>query len=211
MISNSDPWPDYLPGPREHLKAVGTITLIYGTLEGQFQWLLASVTALNDIQISAIFQRVTNDIRLNILTDIMAKTALPDELKEAIKHFMSWFSVCVENRNGLMHSRSGGMVLSQNDVGFLFTKFSRSGNRLVCSPSLIELRAVADSMHEFMLYASRLIGDVKHFQMTLGADKSRVFSLSPSSQKKPPLPAGLRWQHEADFQADRARQKSFRL
>src|ERR1700741_3415317 len=104
-----DKWPDYLPGPKDHLMALGVVSLNYGQLEGMFQGLFTEVTEMNADQVSAIFQRIPNNIRQDIMLDLL-DPSLPENMKAAIKYFCEGFKTCAANRHALMHSRSGGNI-----------------------------------------------------------------------------------------------------
>src|ERR1044072_9514102 len=142
-------WPNYLPGPRDHLYALGVISLTYGSLESMFEVLFAGATGIDLQHVSAFFQRIPNNSRQDIVAELVATQPLPDDLKAAIRLFCEGVEICAGNRHALMHSRSGGIVSisATGHYGFVFTKHSRAGNRLVCTPSLTDLKAVADSMN----------------------------------------------------------------
>jgi hypothetical protein len=106
------PWPDYLPGRSDDLLALGVIALMYGQLESMFQHVFSAVTSLNEIQASAIFQRIPNNVRQDILFQMMAQTTLPDQLKEEVQHFGLGFKTCAANRHAIMHSHSAGVFTS---------------------------------------------------------------------------------------------------
>jgi hypothetical protein len=201
MQRSTDHWPNYLPGPRDHLHALGVITLSYGHLENMFQILFSNVTGLNQYQVEALFQRIPNNVRSNIMLELLDKTTLPTNMKELVQYFSEAFRICAENRHGLMHSSSGGTVTGHDTggYGFLFTKYSRAGNRMVCAPTLDELRAVADSMHDFMRFGGMLAGAVNTAGLLAFEGDSAWL---PPSLDKPPLPTLLNWHAEADFRAN---------
>lgn len=198
-------WPDYLPGPTDHLRALGVITLMYGYLEGIYQTLFSEATGMTPAQVGALFQRVPNNIRADIMHELLEKTSIPINIKELVRHFSLGFNACAENRHSLMHSRSGGIISDQKHShhGFVFTKYSRKGNVLVCTPSLSELMAVADSMQEYALFAAWLGMAINSATLNKMSEESTW--LPPSLQKPPPLPASLIWRTEADFESSLVR------
>jgi hypothetical protein len=200
MDDPTDNWPDFLPGPRSHLQALGVISLSYGQLEGMFQHLFAEVTGLNRDQVSALFQRIPNNIRENVMLELLRKTTLPKNLKELVQYFSEGFAACAENRHGLVHSSSGGTIAGyQSDhYGFVFTKYSRAGNRLVCTPTLAELRAVAESMDQYALFGGMLAQALNSAHLCAFPVDSTWL---PPSLDKPPVPTLLSWREEAEFQA----------
>jgi hypothetical protein len=208
MSSPFDKWPDYLPGPRDHLLALGVISLSYGQLENMFQVLFGEVTVLNRHQVAALFQRIPNNHRENALLELIDKTTLPTNLNALVQHFVDGFRICAENRHGLVHSHSGGTITRHETghYGFVFTKYSRAGNALVCTPTLADLQAAADSMHDYMMFAAMLSGAVNSARiMAYPVDSTWL----PPSLDKPPLPQPLHWRADKDFRADLLPPESF--
>lgn len=199
-IDPDDNWPDFLPGPKSHLVAIGVITFSYGQLENIFQLLFAEVTGLNREQVTALFQRLPNNIRENVMLELLEKTKLPANLKELVSYFAAGFKICAENRHGVMHSSSGGIIRSVNSGhdGFVFTKYSKAGNVMVCTPDLAELRTIAEAMNKFMLFGAMLSGALNSAQICgFPVDSTWL----PPSLDKPPPPTPLSWRSQSDFQA----------
>jgi hypothetical protein len=196
----TDVWPNYLPAQRDELIALGVIALNYGQLESMFQHVFAEVTRLNEIQVAAIFQRIPNNVRQDILFQTMAQTTLPDPLKELVQHFGLGFKACAANRHAVMHSRSGGVFTSQGRGirGILLTKYSKAGNKLVCPAGLTELREVADGMHIFMTFGSRITGDIRNFIVCRLNGREEEFWRIPLPDK-PPLPTEMKWRPESEI------------
>jgi hypothetical protein len=134
-------------------------------LENMFRHLFATVTRMNEFQVSAIFDRMANNNRLDALGDLLNKTTLTEQIKERVRYFCSGFKICAENRHAIMHSHSGGIYTnySRNERGILLSKYTRSGNKLVCAASLRQLRAVADDIHTFAMFGGNVISDIRIF------------------------------------------------
>jgi hypothetical protein len=189
-----DVLPEYLPGPPDHILMLGVIALNYGQLENMFRHVFSAVTRMNDIQVAAIFQRIPNNIRQTVLSEVMAQTTLPDQLKDRVKYFTDGFKICAENRHDLMHSHSGGVFTSKSKGtrGLLFSKHSRAGNEFVCAPDLQELRTVADEIHDYMNFGFHVSGDIKHWADCRDHDDEESFWRVPLKDK-PRAPTALRW------------------
>jgi hypothetical protein len=197
---SDDKWPEYLAGPREDTQALGVIALNYGQLENAFRLIFSAVTRMNEIQVAAIFGRMPNNIRQTVLAEVMAQTTLPDVLKERVNHFTFGFKVCADNRHDVMHSHSGGVFTSQsrNVRGFLLTKYSKSGNKLVCPASLEDLRNVADEIYQYAMFGLSLTSDINLlFQVRMTDGDDERFWKFPLRDKPPP-PTALRWNLESD-------------
>lgn len=182
--------------------ALGVISLNYGLLERMFQHLFAAVGDLNDHQIAALFQRIPNNIRLMMIYELMAKTKLPEKIKDRVDYFCTGFKVCAENRHALMHSRIGGLFtsVSQQTRGIMFTKATRAGAEVVCPATLQELRTVADDIHAYSQYGSDVVSDVTNYKTCLMLGNLDEFWRVPL-RDKPPSPTGMSWRSESDFQA----------
>lgn len=202
-------WPDYLPGPADDIFAVGVIALTYGFLENLYRCLFSTVTGMTTAQVAVLFERLPNNARQDILAEMLNQSDLADPLKEAVRHFSSGFRICAENRSAIMHSHSGGMVIHRERgiAGILFSKLTKSGKKQVCPATIEELRAVADSMHEYGLFAAWLISDVNSFWAFRRRGEEESFWRFPL-RDKPPLPAELNWRAEADFLKERSLPRS---
>lgn len=208
MESLPDKWPDYLPGPRDHLLALGAIALTYGTLENLFQAVFTDATEMSREQVSALFQRIPNNTRRDLLSDLLAKASLPENLKGEIRYFSSAFLICADNRHALMHSHSGGVVSSYktDHYGFVFTKYSRSGKTYVCTPTLRELKGISDTMHCYTLFGGWICSDIVRAKARIKRGETGEFLLSPSLDR-PPLPTPLKWRSEEEFRAETDRHR----
>jgi hypothetical protein len=197
------PWPDYLPGPSDDLLALGVIALMYGQLESMFQHVFSAVTSLNEIQASAIFQRIPNNVRQDILFQMMAQTTLPDQLKEQVQYFGLGFKTCAANRHAIMHSHSAGVFTSQTrgTCGFLLQKYSKAGNKLVCPASLADLRKAADDTHNFVIYGARIVSDIRCL-LAFRDNGDEASFWSASLRHKPSRPTELIWLPEKEVLVD---------
>lgn len=161
-----------------------------------FRTLLAGVTHWNDYQIAAIFHRINNRTRLDILSDLLAKTTIPDETKEDVTHFADGYNQCTDNRNFIMHSIAAG----QHSKGLVLERRSRAGARLECRLTRSDLERIADEMNTFMAWGAWVDSDIRSFSTHLGRGKPDEYrGRSPSTlSERPPLPAALSWQTPHD-------------
>jgi hypothetical protein len=188
MSLTSDPWPKDLPLPRDHVFALGVISLNYGQLEGIFQYLFAEATGIGQAQAAALFQRLPNDQRRDILGQLLPLADFPSEIKDSVAHFAAAFKICADNRHALMHSRSGGVC----PTGLVLDKTTRSGGMLTCKPTLIDLQQIADSMHAFSIFGAMLLGDMQSF-VTYRAKGDMAMAARFALRDRPPLPTPLEW------------------
>lgn len=191
-------WPDYLPLPHDDVFAIGVIALNYCQLENMLKGLFSSVTRMNHYQTAALFHRMANNVRKDVLLDLLAKTTIPPELREHIEHFQKGFSICADNRHGIMHSSSAGVHSGAHSRGLILKRYSRAGAELECYLTLNDLRQVADEIHTFMAYGAWVIGDTTNYAERVAAKTQDQFRVAPATSRgKPPLPIPLNW-HSAD-------------
>lgn len=190
--SLDDNWPDYLPGPRDDLLALGVASLNYGYLENIFRVLFSFATGLDEWQTRAIFERLNNSARDAILDQLLGAKPFPPELKEVIRHFLSGFKICADNRHAIMHSHYGGVHNgARGTTGIVLQKIARSGANFVFFANTSSLRAIADEIEEQSAFGVDVMMAVDRFNNSQRPGRS-PFDLS-SLPKRPPLPKPLEW------------------
>lgn len=198
-------WPEYMPLPREDIFAIGVVALNYCQLENMFQAVFSAVTRLNDHQTSALFHRLANNVRKDVLSELLAKTTVPDELRELVIHFLVGFGRCADNRHFIMHSSSGGIHqgAANGAHGLVLERHSRAGALLVSYVTLEQLKQIADDIHRYSTFGANLSGDLESYAIRVGAGHPELFrGASPSTLlEKPPLPTPLSWHSPDDPKA----------
>lgn len=144
---HDDNWPGYLSGPRDDLLALGVVSLNYGYLENIFRVIFAFATGFTDRQTSALFERLNNKARQDVLDQMLSSALLLPELKELVRHFSTGFAICADNRHAIMHSHHGGIHSGERGTsGIVLRKYSRSGRAYVFFAHTAALRKVADAI-----------------------------------------------------------------
>lgn len=194
--SRKEKWPSYMPLPRDDIFAIGVIALNYCLLEGMFRTLLSAVTHWNDYEISAVFHRINNRTRLDILSDLLGKTPIPDDSKADVIHFAEGYKLCTDARNFIMHSIAAG----QHSEGLVLERRSRAGSRLECRLTHDDLKRIADEINAFMGWGAWVDSDIRSFTTHFSRGKPNEYrGRSPSTlNEKPPLPASLNWMTPPD-------------
>jgi hypothetical protein len=147
--TGTDDWPNYLWSiPRADIMALGVIALNYGQLENALRNIFGIVSGMNEDQVASVFYRLPNNQRQNVLTEFLAKSAVPQEYHQPIRDFADAFKICAENRSGVMHAHSPGSHTSKTtgERGILLFKYSKAGTKMLHAARLSELRAVADEI-----------------------------------------------------------------
>jgi hypothetical protein len=183
-------WPDYMPLPRKDVFAIGVIALNYCQLENILRALFSSITQLNEFQTQAFFHRLANNVRRDVLSELLAKTTIPDELRSLIDYFVTGFMACADNRHFVMHSSSGGLHHSETGHGLVLERYSRTGNRLTCFLTFDDLKQIADDIHRYTLFGAWLVSDVSLY----ARNPHKAFQASPSTlHDKPSPPTRMNW------------------
>src|SRR3954468_13469385 len=198
-------WPSYLSGPRDDIFAIGVISLNYGKLENSFRILFSNVAHLNDFQAAAIFNRLPNNHRKDVLLELMAKSILPQKLRDRIRYFAKGFTTCSGNRHDIMHSHSGGVYTSQSrgERGILLSKYTKQGAKRVCPASLENLKITADEIHQYAIFGSVISTEIKSFLAFREKNDGAAFWQIPLRDKPPP-PTPLSWHSPKDVLIDPA-------
>jgi hypothetical protein len=191
---DGDSWPKYLPKSHNDLIAIGAIALEYGQLEGALQNLFSAATRMQPQHLSSLFHRIPNNTRRDVLAELANSTELTKELKAQIKYFLECFMVCAENRNDIMHASAGGEYhdIPASERGLILSKYSKAGNRLICSARLKDLRKVADEIHEVKGFAHGTAMNVRMFWGHHGKGTTDQFQRL-MLVKRPDKPAHLEW------------------
>lgn len=197
-------WPSYMPGPKEDIYALGVICLRYGQLESIFQLVFSQATRMDLEQASAIFFRIPNNVRHDVISSLMETGALPDVLKDLVRYFLKAFKICAENRHALMHSHSGGVHynIEKERGGILLRRYTRSGSVEVSPATIQELRQVADDIETFVTFGAAVSAELAlHFDRL---DRGDHAQRKPSPMcDKPSLPNAMNWKILKNFQSDR--------
>ncbi len=201
MNSPPDNWPNYLSLPQADIYAFGVIALETSLLENIFRAILSSVARWNKHHTAAVFNRLNNRERQDVILELLPKTTIPAETKALIEHFVAGYMKCIDNRNFLMHSSAGGTYrdASNGTMGLVLERYSKQGNKLVCYPTNPQLRAVADEIHAYATFGSLVHMDVTNYATHVESGHPENYHpVQKTLQKIPPEPVPLSWQIPPD-------------
>jgi hypothetical protein len=195
-----DDWPDYLPGPRDDLLALGVVSLNYGYMENILRILFAMVGDFSEPQVRAMFDRMNNDARQAILDQLLGQQPFSADLKALVRHFLKGYGICATNRHAIMHSHHGGIHSgARGTQGIVLCKYSRSGGEQHFFAHAAKLRAVADAIDQQSAFGREVILNVQSFQICHKQNRVADFERHPLPDK-PPLPEPLDWQSQTGTQ-----------
>jgi hypothetical protein len=164
MSEDFDPWPLESVGPKEHLHALGVISVHYNLLEDCLLILFGHVAQYHEVG-EFLFRRINNHGRLEAIkfhlerkldrerrVDKTLKREIDDNLLQHIKHLHNYCTICIDNRNILMHSGPN----SSSETVLRLEKASKASNAAsklaYYNLSLSDLRGVGDALIQGVHY-----------------------------------------------------------
>jgi hypothetical protein len=196
MADHNYPWPRYNVGPKDHLYALGVISLNFNLYEYSLIVFL-EMHFRKDIS-AFLTAKLSNEERSHLIRMIMNSDYDPkvtDEVEFILRHF----ATCAENRHNLLHSRPGFPILGTDQKEVLaLEKFARGEPEklLAFQLEIGDLHRAADEMRagfEYMISLWRYFFDREHYfkLMTAAEDDGLPFppdSAHPTLPKRPPEP-----------------------
>jgi hypothetical protein len=134
-------WPNkYATASREHLEALGVISLNFNVYEHSLLIFLEE-SLLKEVA-GFLFHKLNNEDRAKLIRLLMKDDP---QLGDEIEYLLAHFSTCAENRHNLLHSR---MVAPHGDI-LALEKFARKepGKILEFQLKVGDLRRTADEMY----------------------------------------------------------------
>jgi hypothetical protein len=155
------PMPHYNLGPPDFIHALGAVAATFNSLESWLRALFITYTRMPEGAAAALFTRLDNQARIDLLKQCIEATDHSNEIKDALQHLFAGYAVCADNRNILMHAQTATVKFqrSPEKTQVLFFKPPKSTPLIAntYSPSLPRLRGIADSMNAFASFGRDLI------------------------------------------------------
>jgi hypothetical protein len=142
------------------LHALGQISLLYNYLEDTCGLLFGQYMPTDGKFSKALFERLNNRERVDLLSAVASKNEKEQEVKDAVLHFLLCYDICTTNRNILAHVRKEGAAA--NIIKFSKPASNDPTRKIHFDLPLTTLRLVADQ-----------IGDAFNFGMDLAFWLSR--------------------------------------
>ena len=176
--------------PKNSVFAIGVISLNYGLLETIFLTLFTTVLDIEPKTAQRIFERIPNEFRERLVLDRVKDNELTAGLMSDVKHFIEGFRICAGNRNILMHSSHGGVILHDEEKGLRLTRRSRAGIVQELKPPLVHLRKIADDTEAFARFGALLAQTIRRYRNRLSQGLDMTGWQAPSPDR-PALPDAL--------------------
>jgi hypothetical protein len=165
-------WPPYRVGNSDYIHALGVIASVYNLLEFRFRSLFSIYVRLPPKLAYTLFAKISNEMRLELIREAIEFSTHPEPIKDEIRHFLSGFKRCADNRNIFMHS-TVIFLFGPDDVscpalspayqqpqGLAFQKSPKGkGDPFQINTyqlTIEEIRAHADALKSFEIYGDRL-------------------------------------------------------
>jgi len=190
------PWPRYEVGPKDHLEALGIISLNFNLYEYSLVIFLEQHFS-KDVS-GFLTDKLSNEERSQLIRLVMQNDPYP-EVTEEIEFLLRHFATCAANRHLLLHSRPSIPILGvPTDKILQLEKFAKGDpQRLLAFQLKIgDLRRTADEMRagfDYVVNLWRYFFDREHYHTVLEhAEESGIPGPSPSVHptlpKRPPEP-----------------------
>jgi hypothetical protein len=156
-MADDPKWPAYPIGPRDSILALGVASINFVALETSLHFLFGTVFELGVDDQVLIPAKIGAEATMFLMRERLRRSDLSPTAKDHLEHFLKGFESCLENRNHLMHSQmvSAGSGIVRTEKTLLF-KTTKKGALHGATPSLTELRQIADATHNFANYGRNL-------------------------------------------------------
>lgn len=141
-------WPTYEVAPDESIHAIGVMSINFARFERSIVWMLAAVGNLPEAEAVPIIAKLNNPDRMSHISDLVAKSDLPEGTVRHVQHYLNAMNVLVANRNLLIHSN---IIRGLHNEPAMY-KMKRDGSTIFLQGSLQVLRDVADELNEYFYF-----------------------------------------------------------
>lgn len=170
---------------REHVYGLGLISLRYNMFESALKFILSNYA--EPAVVDLLFEKSSNEQRIGAIRFLANLKENNPQVRDHIDYLLTFFSICAENRNILMHSRQSWN--SQSGEGSLaLEKRLKAGGKNVYQLDLPTLKRVANDIVTgvgYLMEVDNLIREPPPLRALL------AFEPAPSLPQKPPLPGKL--------------------
>jgi hypothetical protein len=165
-----DLWPHYATGPKDHMHALGVISVNFNLFETSLIAIFAQPFIRAGVprdECSRLFGGYSNEQRLDVMRTMYRGRGWSDEARDHIEHLIGYWSACFQNRNLLMHAHLQLPKHSQLLYAFLDPaeahlslqkpREKKNWSQYISMRlSLPHLRAIADQMYAGWSYSTDL-------------------------------------------------------
>jgi hypothetical protein len=187
-MNDTPDWPNPPVGPKDSIVAIGVVSVNYSRLETVLARIFAAITGSSLKFTSQLFPKITNAVRIELMTRMLEGSGWPEDQRDKTLHFIKAFDILAGNRNRLMHSN---LIATTQETTTLY-KVTRQGNIEFVRTRPERLRQVADDMMTYVNYGLHLSSMISPQEGDFAHD---------AWPDKPPLPIPL--EYTKDLQSGR--------
>jgi hypothetical protein len=177
-------WPSYPTGPRDSIFAMGVVSIKFAELESVLIFMFATVKGISIDEATKEASKIGARNCQRLTGQMLAENEWPDRTSKLVEHFVEGVSVCIENRNNLMHSN---LAWTGGEHTVLYKTSKQDGRTIMAVPKLSELRRVADDMNAFILFGRQLANAINNACSEVPIFPEFVFRWP----HEPPMPSAL--------------------
>lgn len=156
MADDTDDWPIYNIGSKDHLHAVGVLVANWALVEQSYQ-VLIQYTFHPDIGLGLrVNELLGNESKWALIADETIKRAEP-QFEPHIAYFLKCAAICKENRNAVAHAKFG----ADQDPEFITLDKGRDRRKAKLKLyrfSVVAIREMADEVHSVANYGMQIWG-----------------------------------------------------
>lgn len=150
-------WPKHPDSSKEHVYAIGMLSINYNELEEIFLGLIDHYNRSAEGLSAFLFEKLSADVRTEWLKKLMSLHEDESAVHLSMAHLISAYKICTANRNLLIHSRIMAHRLTDNDNALIASKRTRkTGEEKYYEFSLDVIRRVADEIQFWRGYAGHI-------------------------------------------------------
>lgn len=152
------PTPRYDVGSPDFIHAVGVLSANYNLLEFQLRQLLELYSQMPSPASTQIFLSSNNEERQNLLGMCCDGSTHPLRIRNRVHWFVKGYGACTQNRNIIMHAEAVPIIGAKGEQEVQFRKPSKKPPFApnIFSPSIKELRHIADATYQFQEFGRNL-------------------------------------------------------
>jgi hypothetical protein len=181
----SKDWPAYATGPRDSIFAMGVVSIKFAELESVLIFIFATVKGISLDEATKTASKVGTRNCQRLTAQGLAANQWPARTNELVDHFVEGVSVCIENRNNLMHSN---LAWTGGEHTVLYKTSKDNGRTVMAVPKPSELRRVADDINAFILFGRQLGNAINNASSEVPIFPEFAF---PWPNDPPPMPSAL--------------------
>jgi hypothetical protein len=186
-MGDSDHWPVYNIGSRDHLHAIGVVIAAWNMVETAFQTLIQLVFPHNIKAGIHTFELLGNDERMKLIRAQLPDIANENEL-ELLEHLIKSANICKEYRNVLAHTSYPNQPSEETILMLKGLSKDRSSTNLF-KFTVTGIREMADATYITAQFGFALWSAINlRLSNASWAQHGVVPTFLPSLPEKPPMP-----------------------